>query len=162
MKRIKSATVAFVIILATFSFIVAANAINIGTQQETTVQNKEKDNGNHPLFFAEITFNIFEGTGCGCVPIPGASIASYGLDTDHNNSCITDDNGVCILEFEYDRTYRVTIEAEEFQMVLFDFLVIDNQIFTFHMQEKEDSSSHNFPVLYNLLQRIESAVNLFK
>ncbi|MFW9906341.1 MAG: carboxypeptidase-like regulatory domain-containing protein [Candidatus Thorarchaeota archaeon] len=162
MKRIKSATVAFLIILATFSFIVAANAINIGIQQEATVKSKEKDNGNQPLFFAEITFNIFEGTGCGCVPIPGASIAAYGLDTDHNNSCITDDDGVCILEFEYDRTYRVTIEAENFQMVLFDFLVIDDQVFSFHLQEKDDSSSHNFPVLYNLLQRIESLTNPIK
>jgi hypothetical protein len=160
MKRIKSATVSFVIILATFSFIVAANAINIGTPQETIVQ--KKDNGNQPLFFAEITFNIFEGEGCACVPIQGASVSAYGLDTDHNDSGITDDQGVCILELEYDRTYRVTIEEEEFQMVLFDFLVIDDQIFTFHMQEKEGSSSHNFPVLHTLLQRIESAVNLFE
>lgn len=162
MKRIISTMVSFVLILAALSLIVAANAINIENQQGITLQSEEKDNGNQLLFFAEITFNIFEGEGCACVPIPGAFIFAYGLDTDHNDSNITDDEGFCILELEYDHTFRVTIEAEGFQIVMFDFYVIDDQEFTFHMQEKEDSSSHNFPVLYNLLQRIESAVHLFK
>lgn len=156
MKRIKSVAMTSLIVMAAFSLIVAANAINIRTQQEFTVETKEINSSNQPLFYAEISFYIFEGEGCACVPIINASVFAYGLDTDHNDSGLTDEDGLCILELEYDRTYRVKIEAENFQTVLFDFFVIDDQTFSFHMQEVEESSSHSFPLFYNLLQ------NMFK
>lgn len=81
------------------------------------------------------------------------------MDTDHNDSGFTDDNGLCILELEYDATYRVTLEIEAFQMVLFDFVVIDDQTFTFHMQ-KEDTSTPNLSLLQTFVQKISRLKNL--
>ena len=157
MKKIKSTIMGIFIISATFSLIVAANAGNTLPQQ-TISETKRYDNGNQPLFYAEISFYIYEGGGCGCVPIINVSIYAYGLDTDHNDSGFTDEYGLCILELEYDHTYRVLIEDEEFQNILFDFYVLDDQTFAFHLDE--DSPTQNFPVLYNLLQRIEMAIKL--
>lgn len=115
---------------------------------------------NQSAFFAEIEFTLYEGEGCGCVPLEGVTIFAYGLDTDHNDTNITDENGFCILELEINSNYRVIIENEDWQTIMFDFLVVDDQTFTFHMQEAEKSVSQNFPLLYNLLQRTKLSTKL--
>ncbi|MDH7517053.1 MAG: hypothetical protein QHH19_01730 [Candidatus Thermoplasmatota archaeon] len=107
------------------------------------------------LFTAQISFTLYEGTGCGCSPIPDAQITAFGLDVDHNDSGITDDDGICILELEINGNYRVEIQAENYQIILFDFLVIDDQNFVFHMQEDEGSSNAVSTVSNNMGQIIE-------
>jgi len=109
----------------------------IDAQKQTISSSPEQT-----LFTAQISFILYEGTGCGCVPVYGAQITAFGLDVDHNDSGVTDDDGNCILELEYNGNYRVQIQAENYQIVLFDFLVVDDQPFVFHMQEKNSGSSY--------------------
>ena len=54
---------------------------------------------------------------------------------------------------------RTPDEIEAFQMVLFDFVVIDDQTFTFHMQE-EDTSTPNLSLLHTFVQKISRLKNL--
>lgn len=158
MRKIKSTIVNLLIITAAFSIIVTANPVQISNDSYQEVEYTK--NGGSPLAYAQISFNIFEGSGCGCVPLIGTSVSAYGLDTDHSDSGITDENGLCILELEYDATYRVTIDDENFVKVTFDFLVIDDQTFTFRMQDKEDSISQSFPVLSQFLQKLIEIENI--
>jgi hypothetical protein len=160
MKKIRSAVfTTAIMLLAIFSLIIAANAGYSTTQQEKK-DSKISGEGNQPLFFAEISFYVYVGDGCACEPIPYTAVEAYGRDTDHFDTNFTDSEGFCILRLEYDATYRVTIEVEDFSMVMFDFMVIDDQPFTFHMQEEEDSATPNVSLLYNTLQRINRLKNL--
>ena len=145
-------------LLAILSLVIAANAGYSAVQPEKQ-EIKATGNAYQSEFYAEISFYIYEGDGCACIPVRNAPIFSQGLDTDHNDSGFTDDDGLCILELEYDATYRVTIEIEAFQMVLFDFVVIDDQTFTFHMQE-QDISTPNLSLLHTFVQRISRLKNL--
>lgn len=147
-----------VVLLAILSLVIAANAGYIAVQPEKQ-EIKATGNAYQSEFHAEISFYIYEGDGCACQPVRNAPIFAQGLDTDHNDSGFTDDDGLCILELEYDATYRVTIEIEAFQMVLFDFVVIDDQTFTFHMQE-EDTSTPNLSLLQTFVQKISRLKNL--
>ena len=90
------------------------------------------------LFDAQITFYIYEGEGCGCVPIVGATIFASGGDGE--DSGVTDNDGKCILILPALGDYRIRIDAEDFTTILFDFNVLDDQTFKFHMQEKKTSS----------------------
>ncbi|MBU1940915.1 MAG: hypothetical protein KKC68_04005, partial [Candidatus Thermoplasmatota archaeon] len=114
-----------------------------------------------PIAFAQITIFLSEGEGCGCTPIRYAPITAYGLTTDHNTSGITDEEGICVLELEFDQTYRVLIDIEGYHRVLFDFEVIDDQSFTFHMKVAKGT-----PVFFNglsqILQRIENIKASFR
>ena len=146
-----------VVLLAVFSLIIAANAgyvsSNLKSQRTTQMMNTQTD------FYANITFNVYEGEGCGCVPLRGVPLNATGRDTDHFTSGVTDDNGTCILQLEYDKTYRVSIQALDHESVLFDFVVIDNQAFSFHMKVIEESSYH-FSFLQMMLQKIHFAKKL--
>ena len=160
MKKISSAMVKMaVVLLAVFSLIVAANAgyvsSNLKSQKAAQVMNTQTD------FYANITFNVYEGDGCGCVPIRGVPLNATGRDTEHSTSGVTDDNGTCILQLEYDKTYRVSIQALDHESVLFDFVVIDNQAFSFHMKVIEESSYH-FSFLQMMLQKIHFAKKLIQ
>ncbi|MCJ7698366.1 MAG: hypothetical protein MUO73_08580 [Thermoplasmata archaeon] len=133
MKKISSAMVKMVVVLlAVFSLIIAANAgyvsSNLKSLKTTQMMNTQTD------FYANITFNVYEGEGCGCVPLRGVPLNATGRDTDHFTSGVTDDNGTCVLQLEYDKTYRVSIQAVDHESVLFDFVVLDNQAFSFHMK----------------------------
>jgi hypothetical protein len=152
MKKISSAMVKMAVVsLAVFSLIVAANAgyvsSNLKSQKTTQMMNTQTD------FYANITFNVYEGEGCGCVPLRGVPLNATGRDTDHFTSGITDDNGTCVLQLEFDKTYRVSIQAADHESVLFDFVVIDNQAFSFHMKVI-DTSSYHFSFLQMILQKI--------
>ena len=158
MKKISSAMVKMVVVLlAVFSLIVAANAgyvsSNLKSQKTTQVMNTKTD------FYANITFNVYEGEGCGCVPLRGVPLNATGRDTDHFTSGVTDDNGTCVLQLEYDKTYRVSIQAVDHESVLFDFVVLDNQAFSFHMKVI-DTSSYHFSFIHMMLQKIVLAKKL--
>jgi len=146
-----------VVLLAVFSLIVAANAgyvsNNLKSQKTTQVMNTQTD------FYANITFNVYEGDRCGCVPIRGVRLNATGRDTEHSTSGVTDDNGTCVLQLEYDKTYRVSIQAVDHESVLFDFVVLDNQWFSFHMKVIEESS-HSFSFFQMILQKILFAKKL--
>jgi hypothetical protein len=135
MKKTSSMLVKMMVLLvAVFSLIVAANAGGISMNQKTTsMLNASTD------FYANITFNVYEGEGCGCIPLRGVPLTATGRDTEHSTSGITDDDGRCVLGLEYDKTYRVSILQANFESVLFDFVVIDDQTFSFHMKEIEVS-----------------------
>jgi hypothetical protein len=160
MKKISSAMLKMaVVLLAVFSLIIAANAgyvsSNLKSQKTTQMMNTQTD------FYANITFNVYEGEGCGCVPLRGVPLNATGRDTDHFTSGVTDDNGTCNLQLEYDKTYRVSIQALDHESVLFDFVVIDNQAFSFHMKVIEESSYH-FSFLQMMLQKIHFAKKLIQ
>jgi hypothetical protein len=123
-----------IMLVAVFSLIIAANVGGSSMNQKTTpMLNASSD------FYANITFNVFEGEGCGCIPLGGVPLTAIGRDTEHSTSGITDDDGRCVLGLEYDKTYRVNIQQDNFESVLFDFVVIDDQTFSFHMKEIEVS-----------------------
>jgi hypothetical protein len=158
MKKISSAMVKMaVVLLAVFSLIIAANAgyvsSNLKSQKTTQMMNTQTD------FYANITFNVYEGEGCGCVPLRGVPLNATGRDTDHFTSGVTDDNGTCVLQLEYDKTYRVSIQAVDHESVLFDFVVLDNQAFSFHMKVI-DTSSYHFSFIHMMLQKIVLAKKL--
>lgn len=143
-----------VVTLAVFSLIIAANAgFNSMGQKTTKIMSAQTD------FYANITINVFEGEGCGCVPLRGIPINATGRDTDHFTSGLTNDNGTCVLQLEYDKTYRVSIQAVDHESVLFDFLVLDNQAFSFHMKVL-DTSSFRLSFFQMILQKILFAKKL--
>ncbi len=94
-----------------------------------------------PPMEAEITFKTFAGEGCGCLPLDGSNISVYGLTTDQVASNITDIDGVAKLFLQFDHQFRVTISHEDYVTVRFDFWVVDDQEFTFHLVEDEEESS---------------------
>ena len=160
MKKISSAMVKMaVMLLAVLSLIVAAHAgyvsSNLKSQKTTQVMNTQTD------FYANITFNVYEGEGCGCAPLQGVSLNATGRDTDHSTSGVTDDDGNCVLLLEYDKTYRVSIQAVDYESVLFDFIVLDNQVFSFYLKVIEESS-HGFSFLQMMLQNILFAKKLIQ
>jgi hypothetical protein len=152
MKKISSAMVKIAVVLvAVFSLIIAVNAGYVSN----TVQNNKTTpvKGTLSDFYANITFNVYDGEGCGCVPLRGVPINATGRDTDHSTSGLTDDNGKCVLQLEYDKTYRVSMQEQDHESVLFDFVVIDNQEFSFHMKVIE-TSIHVPSFLQMMLQKI--------
>lgn len=137
-----------IVFVAVFSVIIAANASHVSNYQKDS-----KTGTSHIDFYANITFYVYQGEGCGCVPIRQLSLNATGRDTDHSASGVTDNNGKCVLQLQYDKTYRVSIQKKDFESVLFDFVVIDDQVFSFHMKELETSSQH-LSFIQMILQRI--------
>lgn len=149
-----------VVFVAVFSVIVAANAgyvsnIKNDSKINTPMQTSQTD------FYANITFYVYDGVGCGCVPIRELLLNATGRDTDHSTSGVTDNNGKCVLQLQYDKTYRISIQKKDYESVLFDFGVIDDQVFSFHMKELE-TSSHQLSFLQMMLQKIISAKKLIR
>ena len=150
MKRIKTTLLSAVLLVAAFSLVTSAVTINENVQ----IDNRNQDPD--PLSqYAQISCYLYEGDGCGCVPIREAFVYAYALDTAHNDSGFTDEDGLVILELEYEYTYRITIEVDQFVKILFDFNVLDDQTLTFHLQEEEESSLQRFPVLHTFVQRLQ-------
>jgi len=140
---------ALLMVLSTFAIGIAAEA--------ALLKNEKKDIDNivsqSSLSDAEITFYILTGEGCACEPIPGVSIAAFGGEG--NDSGVTDEDGMCILTLEILGEYEVIIEAEEYITINFEFNVLDDQTFTFHLFEEDDESSvYKSPVLHRFLTKI--------
>ena len=106
------------------------------------------------LFFnSTISFKLWVGTGCGCDQVSDLIITALGLDIDDYDEGITDENGQCSLQLEINYHYRITIQAEGYVQIMFDFLVIDDQTFEFHLQEEEESSVSGISLIQNLMSR---------
>ena len=148
MKRMKTTVlVIFLIVLATFSIGIAAETAIVKNQQKNIQNNKQQQS----LFDAEITFYILTGDGCGCNPIPGVSIYAGSEPGEYG---VTDEDGMCVLTLEILGEYAVYIEAEKRLEIEFEFNVIDDQTFTFHMFKKDDSSLSETSLLYRLVTNI--------
>jgi hypothetical protein len=156
MKRINSIIIGSILLIGSLTAIVAANTIT-PKSTNATIDLNEKSTLD-PRFYAQISFLLSEGEGCGsgCIPIRQVPIWAEGLTTDHNATGITDDNGICILELEFDQNYRIHIEFEGFHRVLFDFTVNEDQAFTFHMKQKKVPVPISFPRISQLIQQIEN------
>jgi len=153
MRQIKYIFIGSILIIGLFTAIVAANSIT--PNQTYIVEDVQQKSTLDPRFFAQISFLLSEGDGCGCTPMRQVPIWAEGLTTDHNATGLTDDDGILILELEFDQQYRIHIDFEGFQRVLFDFVVIDDQAFTFHMKQKNTPVPISFPRISQLLQQIE-------
>lgn len=124
-----------ILFLATFSIEVSAISIDLKSQ----VKKINNIATHHTLFNATIFFQLWVATGCGCDPVSDATIIALGLDIDDHDEGITDQYGQCSLQLEINYHYRITIQAEGYVQIMFDFLVIGEQEFEFHLQEEESS-----------------------
>ena len=151
MLRLKSTF--FVIILIVISlFTIGINAEDIFLD---TGQEKIQNEIYQPTFFeAEITFYVLTGEGCGCTPIPDAIISAYSGEG--NTSGVTDEDGMCILTMVILGEYEIFIEVDGYHMINFEFNVLDDQTFTFHMFEKKGSSQNDIFNLSELIMKIIS------
>ena len=131
MKRIITTIFVFILMaLMTFAVGITAETNLIKEEQAKIAQ--------QTMFEAEVTFTIQTSTGCGCDPIPGATINAYGGEG--SVSGVTDDQGVCVLTLVILGEYEVIIEADDYQEIDFEFDVVDDQSFIFHMYETDESS----------------------
>jgi len=90
--------------------------------------------------YMHLMFSVYLGTGCDCTPLAGAWINASGLDTDHSDSNVTDGQGHCTINVEYSKTYRINVETNDYESALFDVLIVDNQVFAFHLKESTTQS----------------------
>ncbi len=156
MKRIKSVLIAVLIVMATFA---------IGAAAQTLLVDSEQKNINNPViqntnFDVEITFWVFEGEGCACEPIIGAYINATGSEgADYN---ITDEDGKCVLNLVVFGEYKVTIEADNYHTVAFNFDVVDYQTFKFHVGEVINNDSHNLLQIQQIIQTLSQFLKNLK
>lgn len=149
MIRLKS-TFLVIILIVTSLFTIGINAedIFVNNKQEK-IQNELNQNA---FFEAEITFYVLTGEGCGCTPIPGALISAYSGEG--NTSGVTDEDGLCILTMVILGEYEIFIEVDGYHMINFEFNVLDDQTFTFHMFEKKGSSQNEVTNLSEPIMKI--------
>ena len=131
MKNTKKVMMTILFFTAVVSLVVAVNAGNVAQNDPSTGRD----------YYAVISYQIFEGEGCECIPIIDVPITAFSRDSDHNDSNVTNDEGYLELQLHYDQVYRVSIQAEGFESVLYDFLVIDNQPFIFNLKKSEEVSA---------------------
>jgi len=113
---------------------------------------KENNNTQPALFDAEITFIILTGEGCACDPIEDVTvIASGGEGSDQG---VTDENGTVVLTLVVLGEYEVFIIKEGYLDINFEFNVLDDQTFTFHLMEKEVSSPQTINIFQNIITRL--------
>jgi len=133
--------IASIFVIASLAIGTAAGIAKSNTQTNEMPNQQINENfAPASMFTAIINFQLYVRDGCGCSPVTGAAISAWGLDIEDNDSAITDDIGVCGLELEINYNYKVTIEGEGFHMIEFDFLVVDDQDFTFYLEEVDESS----------------------
>jgi hypothetical protein len=145
MIRLKSALLVLILIVISICTIgINAKDIFLNNKQEKM----QDEISQQALFDAEITFNVLTGEGCACTPIPGAKISAYSGEG--NTSNVTDEDGLCILTLVILGEYNIIIEADGYQMIDFEFNVLDDQTFTFHMFEKRESSQSIVSSQYGL------------
>ena len=149
--------------------VLAINSTN-NLEQDEIRKSSELIKDSNPLVmnaYAQISIYLYEGIGCGCVPIRDATIDAVGIDVDHWVINTTNDDGLCVLELEYDANYQITIDVPDFNMVLFDIQIVDDQSLTFHLQEKEDVAVEQTTVksiistfIQTLTTKLRSVTNL--
>jgi len=151
MKKVKTTILlVFLMILTTFILGVAAESVIMKNKQNCISNSIGEDS----FIEAEITFTILINDGCGCNPIEGVTVSAYGgAGSDEN---VTDVDGICLLRLEINSIYTVSITAENYIPVLFEFVVIDDQFFSFQMTLKDDSTHSMMPII----QHIKNILNL--
>jgi hypothetical protein len=155
MKNIKkTGLVSFLVITSILAIGIAGEADVIDNNQNDNLYFQEKsDNVVQPqLFDAEITFYLWEGDGCACEPIDGASFFAVGGEG--NDSGSSDADGKCVLNLVINSEYRIYIEAEKFQRIIFDMEVVDDQTFNFHMKESKTNSFEYHSPLFQFITRL--------
>jgi len=145
MKKMKG-TVLVVILM-----VLATIAVGIAAEASFSKKNIE-NNTQSMLFDAEVTFYILTGEGCGCDPIPDVSIMAFGGEG--SVSGITDEDGMCVLTLVILGEYEVLIEKDEYQTIDFEFNVLDDQTFTFHLAEKDISPVNTVSIFHNFMRNI--------
>lgn len=149
MKNVKiTIFVVILMVLSTFTIGIAAEEVFM---EKTNV--KENNNNAQPaLFDAEITFIILTGEGCACDPIEGITvIASGGEGTDQG---VTDENGTVVLTLVVLGEYEVFIIKEGYLDINFEFNVLDDQTFTFHLLKKDVSSPQTISIFQSIISRL--------
>lgn len=154
MKRIKTVLVALSTVLATFAIGSTAQSILMKSEEKSSI-NQIIQNTN---FNAKITFYVYEGEGCACQPIVGAYINATSSEGPIYNT--TDEEGKCVLDMVIYIEYRVTIEAENFNTVKFDFDVEYDQTFKFHMGEANSDSSQNLLQTQEIIQTLHQFLRI--
>jgi hypothetical protein len=150
----KTGILAFLVVLSILSIGIVGEAGFIDNKQkESKILQKNSDYMVQPqLFDAEITFYLWEGDGCACEPIEGASFFAVGGEG--NDSGFSNDEGKCVLTMVINSEYKVYIEAEKFQRIIFDIEVIGDQTFNFHMKEEKTNQVFYQSFLYQFLSKI--------
>jgi hypothetical protein len=151
MKRIKTILVVILMVLSILTIGIAAEATFL-KKVEVNHQKQTKNVGQPMLFDAEITFYVLTGEGCACTPIVGATISAVGGEG--SDSGVTDEDGMCVLTLVILGEYEVFIEAEDYHRIYFEFNVLDDQTFTFHLLERKGTSLNSLPSLYHLVKNI--------
>jgi len=164
MKRAKQLFIVLMLVsIFSFTVNISATIIKDKTQNNETSNVQVKlvsENTESFQSYAEITIFVYEGEGCACEPLFEVDIWAYGMDIGHNDTNLTDEEGMCILRLEYNFNYRVTFEKEGFQTVKFDFLVLDDQTFVFHLQEEESIPITKNAIIHKVLSRLKSRIPL--
>lgn len=110
---------------------------------------------NTSAFYAIVEFTLYEGEGCACDELQDILIFADGQDNDHDVGAYTNDRGYCYLELEIDSTYRISIQDENYQNVLFDILIVDDQEFTFHLTKNDGSVPKDLTVSRTIIEETE-------
>lgn len=156
MKKIieykKTILVLFLVVLS----LLMSSISGFSAQQQISLH--EKISAPQSTAYASISIYVFEGESCACKPVVDAYIFAEAITTDHLVTGYTNEDGLCVLELEYDQTYRFTLDIEPFQKMIFDIEVIDHQSFWFYMQPKDDSVVQNLEVS-SLSQHIHQLKN---
>ena len=145
MKNIKAT------LLVVFLMVLATTAVGIATEASFSKKNIENDTQSM-LFDAEVTFYILTGEGCGCDPIPDVSIQAFGGEG--SVSGVTDEDGMCVLTLVILGEYEVLIEKDEYHIIDFEFNVLDDQTFTFHLEKKDISSENTLLIFHKFIRNI--------
>jgi len=125
-------------------------AIGMNVSSENDFDNSKT---NQIPFYATIEFTLYEGEGCSCDELQDILIFADGQDNDHDVGAYTDDRGYCYLELEIDSTYRISIQDENYQNVLFDVLIVDDQEFIFHLTKDEVSVPQEITVSNSIIKQ---------
>ena len=154
MKRIKTVLITASMVLATFAIGAAAQSILIQPKHKD-ITNKIIQNTNYD---AMITFYVYDGEGCACEPLVGAYINATSSEGPEYN--ITDEDGKCVLPMVIYIEYRVTIEAESYHKIMFDFDVVYDQTFKFHAGEVIVESAQNILQVHQIILALQQFLRI--
>ena len=146
MKRVRTTILLVVLIIfATYVIGVAAESVLMKNNQ----QNLNNEYDKLSFFDAKIIFTILINDGCGCNPIEGATIVATGGAGYEEN--VTGIDGTCVLQLEINSIYTISITAENYIPIIFEFDIIDDQFFNFQMTLIDDSAPTIIPVTHNTI-----------
>ena len=160
----KNVLAAILIALALLAIGMSVEAGLMNNQQTSTsvVESTQISNDidQMSMFTADITFWLLVNDGCGCNPIPNATIlAGGGAGWDEG---MTDEDGKCVLQLEINEIYWIQIDADHFRSVDFEFDIVDDQTFTFLLDRtktRDVSTPITMPRIVNLFNTLKSILS---